>query len=139
MKKIYLLIGCPGSGKTWIANQVADIIHLQPDDYLQEKDPKKAYLLDIADCARRGFMPPLAEVPFSISEIKNPLEKDGFEIECVFIQETDDTIRKRYFDREGKDILQGHLTRQKTFLKRAHEYRAFFGTSNEVLEYLKKK
>jgi adenylate kinase family enzyme len=137
---ITMIVGVPGSGKTWITSQLGDdylLVHhdawigdaKQPSNYVQR-------ILDKADGAKK---PILIEAPFSISQIKEPLEQEGYKVECVFIQEPPEVVSLRYFRREKKIIPKGHLTRQATYAERAKACRGFSGTSTQVLEYLKSK
>ena len=131
-----MVIGCPGSGKSWVCDQLKenfDYVHhdlfigMAGDAYVNE-------ILKRAESAKR---PLLIEAPFSISQIKDPLERAGFEITPVFIQEDHAVISDRYRTREKKEIPKGHLTRQNTYLQRADEWRSFKGSSAQVLEHLK--
>jgi hypothetical protein len=82
-------------------------------------------------------MPILIEAPFSVSQIKDPLEKHGRTVTPVFIVEERKTLAERYMRRENKPIPQGHLTRQDTYQRRAIEGGHFRGTSAQILEHLK--
>lgn len=134
-----MVIGCPGSGKSWVTNQVKDdfnfvhhdlFIGMAGETYVKE-------ILKAAD-ADKSNKPMLIEAPFSVNQIKEPLEAQGFKVIPVFIQELPLTIRTRYWQRENKEIPKGHITRQDTYAKRAKEWGSFTGTSQEVMEHLKK-
>ena len=130
---IYLLVGVPGSGKSWVCNQLKDKFeYLAHDDYIGMPYAKHA-----SASARTGTKPVLIETPFSISQLKNPLEVSGNKVIPVFIIESEDVLKDRYYKRDKKLIPTGHLTRMKTYAERAKEWNAFMGTSQEVLEYLK--
>lgn len=131
---VYMVIGCPGAGKTWVCRQLASLYNYIPhDDY---RDVNR-YLEAIRRNAEVATRPLLIETPFSVSQIKEPLEAKGFHVVPVFIIEHPDVIRARYREREGKPIPEGHLTRQNTYWHRAQDWQAFTGTSAHVLEYLK--
>ena len=132
--KIYLLVGCPGSGKSWVANNLKAVMdHLPHDNYIG-----KNYVSHITNHLKNktSKSPVLLETPFSISQIKEPLEQQGINVECVYIQEPSGVIEDRYRQRDGKDIPKGHLTRQETYKQRAESGGSFFGTSQQVLDYL---
>lgn len=132
-KQIYMVIGCPGSGKSWVCNQLRDRYHyVSHDDYVDT-----FYLDAIVRESTTAKKPLLIEAPFSISQLKDPLEGKGYSVTPIFIQEPEDVIRNRYIEREGKPILAGHLTRQKTYAERAELWHSFAGTSEQVLAYLK--
>ncbi len=131
---IYLIIGVPGSGKSWVSAQLEQRFNVvRHDDYIGEDYARALAEADGQD------KPVLGELPFGITEIKTKLETKGYEVVPVFILEDTNTLTKRYQEREGKDIPRGHLTRQETYRQRAKEYRAYSGTSLQVLEHLKQK
>lgn len=135
MKQVYLIIGTPGSGKTWVCKQLEDRFdYLAHDDFPDDKSYVAAVkrLEDIAD------KPILIETPFSVSNVMGPLVDHGMAVTPVFIIETAEITMLRYAQREGKAIIKGHLTRIETYKKRAVELSAFSGTSQEVLEHMKK-
>lgn len=129
---IYLIIGAPGSGKSWVCNQLKDQF-----DYIPHDEYKIGYIEEIVKRAKIASKLLLIETPFSISKVVDPLNLAGFSPVPVFIIETPEITSKRYEAREGKPIHQGHLTRIETYKKRAKELKAFQGTSEEVLNYLK--
>jgi len=130
---IYLVIGTPGSGKSWVCGQLRHKFEYIPHD----SHPKLIEYLALAKSfASNGDKPILIETPFSVSMILGPLDKAGYEVIPVFILEDEETTSNRYEVREGKEIPQGHLTRIQTYRERAHELQAFSGTSEEVLKYL---
>lgn len=134
--KIYLVVGVPGSGKSWVCEQLASAFdHLPHDEY----ENLTHYISDIKRLTQFAKKPVLIETPFSVSQILGPLQADGYDVTPVFIIETEDVTTKRYEDREGKAIPKGHLTRIKTYAARAAELGSFRGTSEEVLDFLKKQ
>lgn len=136
--KAYLIVGCPGSGKSWVAEQLKDKFdYVHHDAFIGMNG--NAYLHEIFKRASVAKKPLLLETPFGVSYIKDALRARGIPVECVFIQEDDQVIKKRYEERDKKPIPTGHLTRQKTYMERANKYKAFHGSSSEVLEYLKGK
>jgi len=146
-KKIYLLVGAPASGKTWICSQLEDKFHLiHHDGFIYLKEPG-AYVKQILKEAPEAEKPVLIEAPFSVSQTVEPLEKAGYKVEPVYIIEDERTHSQRYLDREKREgrwsdekwkHLAGHVTRTKTYLKRAKEGGHFHGTSAEVLEHMKR-
>jgi gluconate kinase len=135
---IYMIVAVPGSGKTWITNQIEDrFTFIHHDGYIGHINQPQVYVRAILKKADNAEKPILVEAPFSISQIKGPLEKSGYKVHTVFIQEDPSVIARRYSNREGKPIPKGHLTRMKTYASRAREYGGFAGTSQQVLDYLK--
>lgn len=132
MTQIYMVIGCPGSGKSWVCAQLTKQYQYVRHDSFIGGD----YVAEIAQQAKTATKPLLIETPFSISQVKDPLEKLDFRVTPVFIQEKPDVLQRRYREREGKDIPAGHLSRQATYAERAAAWQSYRGTSNEVLAYL---
>lgn len=130
MLPIYMVIG---SGKSWVCEQLTELFHYVRHDSSIGGD----YLAEIKRQAKLATKPLLIETPFSVSQIKDPLEEAGFRIVPVFIQEHPDVIRQRYREREFKNIPEGHLARQATYAQRACNWDAFEGTSAQVLAYLR--
>jgi hypothetical protein len=135
MKKATLLVGCPASGKSWVAEQVKDKYHYVPHDDHIGGD----YIKAAVDAVQSATKPVLLETPFSMSKIMEPLNMQGILVTPVHIQDDHEKIAERYRSREGKEIPNGHLTRQKTYLQRAMDSGDFHGTPDEVLNYLKTK
>ncbi len=115
-----------------MCEKLTDKFEYVPNDKFIGRD----YVAGIIKIAKDATKPLLIEAPFSISATKDPLEKAGIDVIPVFIQELPLTIRTRYWQRDKKDIPQGHLTRQTTYAQRAKEWNAFSGTSDEVLKHL---
>jgi predicted kinase len=130
-KKIFMVVGCPGSGKSWVCEKLSGKFQ-----YVRHDDNPKGYVPEIVRQAKTATKPLLIETPFSVSQIKEPLEKQGFEVVPLYIQERPEVIRERYQKREGKPIPEGHLTRQQTYRQRAAEQGAFSGSSTEILQRL---
>jgi hypothetical protein len=132
MKHAYLVIGVPCSGKSWVCEQLKDRFeYVRHDDHISGD-----YLNSIVLKSATATKPLLIETPFSVSQIKDPLEKKGFNITPVFILETPEVLNMRYREREGTPIIPGHLTRQETYRQRAELWNSYRGTSEEVLRYL---
>lgn len=135
-QEIYLLVGVPGSGKTWITNQVGHKFHfIHHDGFIYLKQPG-AYLRAILEQAPTAQKPILIEAPFSIRETMEPLQAAGYNVKPVFILEEPEVVTLRYLKREGKMIPKGHLTRMKTYADRARGSGGFAGTSEQVLRHL---
>ena len=133
-----MVIGCPGSGKSWVCDQVQDQFRYVRHDLLMGMHGA-AYVDEIVRQSgiATATKPLLIEAPFSISQIKDPLERAGFDVQPVYIQEDHEIIRDRYQKREGMPIPPGHLTRQDTYRQRAIASGDYQGTSSQVLAYLK--
>lgn len=136
MPPIYMIIGCPGAGKSWVVGQTGDAYHLVHHD-AKLKRTNAQYVREIHDAARSQDRPVICEAPFSVNEILQPLRALGHAVTPLFILEEPQVIAERYRKREGRDIPKGHLTRQETYRKRAVEMGAFYGTSTEVAMMLK--
>lgn len=132
---IYLVVGVPCSGKSWVCEQLTDLY-----DYVRADDFRKSdYVHQIWERSKTATRPLLIETAFSMSNVVEPLSNLGLEVVPVFIGEPEAVLRERYLEREGKPIIDGHVTRQGTFLLRARDSGAFQGTSEEVLHFLRVK
>lgn len=130
-----MLVGVPASGKTHVCSMLVDKFeHIPHDNYMK---PKGAYVDAILEKAPEATKPLLIEAPFSVSETVEPLECAGYQVKQIFIIEPHEVVADRYARREGKPIPKGHLTRMNTYAERARAFGEFYGTSSEVLEYLK--
>lgn len=137
---IYLVVAVPGSGKSWVCDQLTDLFHyVHHDGYIGHIKHPEAYVDAILEATETAKKPLLTEAPFSISKIKDPLEAAGHKVKPVFIIEDPAVLSARYLKREKKPIPKGHLTRMGTYAARAKAWKAFTGTSQEVLDYLKKE
>lgn len=135
---VYLIVGVPGSGKTWITEQIKDRFNfVHHDGFIGHINQPEAYVQAILDAAEGSTTPILAEAPFSVSSIKAPLEEAGHKVVPLVIAENPQVIAERYRNRESREIPKGHLTRLQTYLDRAKEHGWYKGTSAEVLEHLK--
>lgn len=134
---IYMIVGVPGSGKTWALDQLGDKFDvLRHDDFIINKHPD-AYVSAIINLSKISKKSIVIEAPFSMSETIEPLERAGLKVTPIFIIEDTDTLEQRYYSREGRRLPKGHLTRQETYYNRARNGRHFYGTSEEVLKHLK--
>lgn len=137
---IYLVVGVPGSGKSWVCEQLTQQFeYVHHDGFIGHIAQPQVYVAAILEKAETASKPLLTEAPFSISSIKDPLEEAGYSVTPVFIIEEPEVLSSRYFGREGREIPKGHLSRMNTYAERAEEWGAFRGTSSQVLEFLKEK
>lgn len=137
---VYLVVGVPSSGKSWVCEQLREKF-----EYVRHDDHQDGGYVD-AILADRGEKPVLCETPFSISQIMEPLLAAGRKVIPVFVIEEPQVLIDRYQRRQEekgtppenqKPIPSGHLTRQKTYADRARAHSAFAGTSAQVLEHLR--
>ncbi len=134
-KTIYLICGVPGSGKTWACERVhEDYAYLPHDEYYHQDA-----VTMIALAARNATKPVLTECPFGEREVKSRLEAMGFEVVPVFVIEEPKVIAMRYQMREGKVLPKAHATRAVSIKDRAIEWAAHHGTSEEVLDFLRRE
>lgn len=136
---IYLLVGVPCSGKSWVADQVREkVLYLEHDAYIGSKFHVEDYLEDILELAPISAKPLLIETPFSVSSYIGPLIQAELPYKLLYICEDRYTLADRYMEREDKDIPKGHLSRNRTYIERALATGDFVGTSEEVLKELKR-
>lgn len=120
-----MIVGVPGSGKTWVASQLKDkyeVVRPLVSETAIEK-------------ANEASRPLLIEAPFNAFTMKEDLEAEGFDVRVACIVEKPEVLSLRYLRREGETLPKGHLLRMKALAERVSD---FSGTSAQVLEFLKK-
>lgn len=159
---IYLVVGVSGSGKSWACRQVTEKFHYIPHDrcwthpdhpgswnaatpWAADMKDESRYikgaesnhlevLLEAVNIAQR---PVLTECPFAERQLREDLEANGAQVIPVFVIEDPVVVAERYERREGKPVSSAVLTRANSIKKRAEEWNAFSGKSDEVLSYLR--
>ena len=129
---IYLLIGAPASGKSWVASQLTDLYSYVSYD----SNPKKLHL----DLLRQKHDKPILFDPtFKISTIIRR-HSDEFNFVIIAIQESESVLRDRMSARGGEwtDTI---LKRNAEIAKRYQKYGngGLIGTSTEALEFLRQR
>lgn len=133
MKKVILLCGVPGSGKTWIMKQISGkygCVH--NDEYIGK--PRQTMIHAVLGMA--NYKTVVVDCPFGERDLKNQLESQGGSVFPLFIVEKPSVIKMRYESRESKPATQATLTRAHTILDRVMEWNSPYGTSTEVLKML---
>ncbi len=132
---IYLICGVPGSGKTWVCNHFENREHY--DHHFNT--PRQAYSQKLVDRAKVLAPEPLiADAPLGISEIIECIRIQGIKVVPIFVIQAPEVTKSQYESRTGRPIPKQHLGRIPTMYKRAAEYGAFHGTSDQVLTHLYK-
>lgn len=131
-KTVYLLCGVSGAGKTWVCEQLKDKFTYVPHDKYYDSICEA-----ITHFSMENENPVITECPFGERILRDSLERLSFTVIPVFIIETQDIVASRYFLREGKPIQKSAHTRAISIIARAQEWGAPFGTSTEILQYLK--
>ncbi len=129
---IYLICGVSGSGKSWVCKQLTHKFAYLPHD-----EHYKDFGQAIAKLARASNKPVITECPFGERPIKDDLERRGLKVIPIFVIEAPDIVRKRFIEREKRQPQQAALTRATTILRRAKDWNAPHGTSNQILQYLR--
>ena len=129
---MYLVCGVSGSGKTWVCKQVTDKFNYIPHDETYNDS-----IGAICGAATADKRPIITECPFAERLFKEKLEAAGFKVIPVFVVETPDVVADRHMKREGRPASKSALSRALTIQTRAEEWRAPFGPSHVVLDYLK--
>jgi hypothetical protein len=132
MVPVYLICGVPGSGKSWVCEQLRDKFEYVEHDLTVSNHPER-----IIKAASLSLMPVLADCPFAERELRDILVTAGIEIIPLFIVENPDVVAARYLSRSGKTIRKEHLTRASSIGQRALEWQAPYGTSEQILGLLR--
>lgn len=133
-KKIYLICGVPGSGKTWVSKQLDGKFHYLPHDANYKNHTHAVW-----KASQISDKPIITECPFGERELKARLIAHGLDVKPYFVVESPDTVKLRYEDREKRPCPQNHITRASSIGARAKEWQAPHGTSDEVLQLLQKE
>ncbi len=125
-KKVYMICGVSGSGKSWVCNQLSELI-----EYVSFDGNSNKYHVDLIRSIKGNV---LYDPTINISTFirRNSHE---FDIRPIFIIENEDVIRKRIEKRNGK-WKNSMLNRMNAINSRSNKYGEFSGTSSEVLQYL---
>jgi len=126
---VYLLVGAPASGKSWVANQLIDKF-----DYISYDGNRKKTHLDLLRVP--STKPKLYDPTFKISTVIRR-HSDEFNFIIVAIQEDEPTLRARMAERGGKwtdTIMKRNEQVRKRFEKYGND--GFIGNSSDVLVYL---
>jgi len=127
---VYLLIGAPASGKSWVANQLLDKF-----DYISyDNNPKQNHLdLLLTPSTKSKLYDPTFKISTTIRR-----HSDQLDFILVAICETEEILRERMALRGGQwtnTIMNRNGEIQKRFLK--YGANGFMGTAIEVLAYLR--
>lgn len=132
MQTVYLICGVPASGKSWICEQLIGKYAYLPHD-LHYEDHIEA----TTSLAKHSSMPVITECPFGERITKEKLEANGCQVIPLFVVEPTSVVRRRFEERERRELPKNVATRSVTILERAMEWNAKHGTSEEILKLLK--
>jgi hypothetical protein len=127
-KNVFIVAGVSGSGKSWVCSQLADIAQYIPFDDCDKKNIRS--IIFNAQEEKIIYDPTVHVTSF----IKR--NSDVFNIRLLVINESLDVVKTRIQSRGGEftdNMIKRH--KRMAIIKNAAE---FSGTSNEVLNYLKK-
>ena len=127
--KLMILIGCSGSGKTWVAEQLSDKYHVVHYDRTPKKKMIEVLLAQPTD------KPILLDLPIKISTM---IRRYGelFDVRVVSILGDFLKVKVQILKRNGK-ITPTLYRRWKVIKKRTKTYAEFSGDSDDVFKYLK--
>lgn len=130
-KKVYLICGVSGSGKTWVCEQLKDKFTYVPHD---------KHYNDIGPVVSRKASldkPVITESPFGERLVRDDFEQRGLEVIPIFVITPAEKVASQYLKREGKPLPKAAFTRASTIINRAKEWKSFHGTAEQVLKHLK--
>ena len=126
---LYIVAGCPASGKSWVCNQLKDKFN-----YISYDNTSKTQCIQelIINNDKPLLFDPTIKVSTFIKRIKN-----RFNVHLIVIIEDEDTINQRMINRGGQitDTIKRRIKRMSNLSKQAE----FSGTSDQVLKYLLNK
>jgi len=129
--KIYVLVGVPASGKSWVCSQLREQYHhLAHDEYARD-----AYVAALKSAAQ-GNRPILAEAPFNAADLVAKLRMSAIPTEQILVTAPLNTITARYYERNGKDYPANFRTNHGRYEADSSRF-WFSGTSSQVVDKLK--
>ena len=129
LPNLFIVFGCSGSGKTWLANQLTEKFHVVHYDKV-----RRAKLLEVLH-SQPTDKPILLDLPIKISTfIKR--HSTEFNIRCVAVMGDFLQVKTQILKRDGK-ITKTLYKRWKIIQRRADKYAEFTGDSQQVLDYLR--
>lgn len=130
-KTVHMIVGVPGSGKSWVAEQLNQFDHKPHDSY-----PVSDYHKELITHSKQASKDILAEAPFRASVLIDQLKAAGIPVKTYYISEPEQKIRQQYEARSKKQWPKQNLTNLKKYDQRPdwdHK-----GNSNQILDILKK-
>lgn len=161
IQPVYLICGVSGSGKSWVCRQLTDKFMYVPHDRCwtheqscgwvpgtewkpEMKDAKEwrpgatnrqpPIVIKTAMIANR---PVITEAPFGERLLREDLERAGIKVIPYFVIEKPEVVKARYEKRENKPIPKAAHSRAASIIDRALEWKAPWGTSEQILTKLK--
>ncbi len=130
-RKIYLVIGLSGAGKSFVCSSVAPYSYRVKFDRLRGGEKRRQVL----EQASQQHLPIVADITKLVSTtIKlNP----EFQYSVVFVNESLDIIRQRVEERGGRFNELASQRRQARLQNLSQRYGAFSGTADECTQWLK--
>lgn len=141
IQTIHMVCGVPGSGKSWVCEQLTQqFTYVKHDDHIRKgplaTSATNALVSAVIAAATKG-KPVLVDCPFAERELRSKLEAVGLTVVPYFIIEPTEIVKSRYERREGRPLPQPSVTRSVTIQERAHEWRAIWGSSEVILARLR--
>lgn len=135
MQPVFLVCGVPGSGKTWVCDQLAGRYVYVPHDKFM-RAPKEDFVQALHHAATVSTTPVITDCPFGETKLRELMVEAGLTVKPFFIVETAEVAQDRYMRREGKALGAAAVSRCATIKDRALEWDSPYGTSAEVLVLL---
>lgn len=129
MVPMFIVCGPPGSGKSWVCDQLVGVNYISYDAV-----PKEQHYHYMVELSKNGR--PIVYDPFRKVSTLRARYKDMFNIKVVSIREEPETVMDRLKRRGSKltlDEVRAHCDRA----NKNHKIADFCGTSQQVLEYLR--
>lgn len=141
---VFIVCGVPGSGKSWVCEQLATQFSYVAHDGWNQRDKissgkyLEGYARTLFDHAMKTNKPVLGDCPFAERTLRCHLESLGLKPNFVFLHVDPSDLLNRYVERM-KPLPKSHLTRLKSIGTRAKEWKSFFGTSDDALWFLQRE
>ena len=142
IQPIYMVCGVPGSGKSWVCEQLTEkFTYVKHDDYFgklhEASTATRSFVAAVVAVATKD-KPVLIDCPFAERELRANLEAVGLKVKPWFIVEPTEVVKSRYYTRTGRELPKASVTRSVTIKNRADEWKAPNGPAVAVLNALKR-
>jgi hypothetical protein len=130
-RDVHLIVGVPGSGKSWVADKLQKRFEHVPHD----EHPARDYAKVLAERARaEGTREILAEAPFRAAHLQEMLAAHHVKVHTYYLDVPSATAREQYESRTGKTFPEQHARNLERYASRDWDHR---GSAEELLETLK--
>lgn len=131
---IYVLVGVPASGKSYVCEKLKDKFVVCEHD----KVPSRQLYTAAVSALAHGGKTVIAEAPFNAQELVSALIARRHTVHQVLVTASLPELEQRYLLRAGKSYPPNFRTNHYRYLAAPHRF-LFSGTGDAVVAYLSSK